>query len=130
MLLSFVAKESITLGTAVRISPTASGQIIPANPSGFTNASVVGLSVDTVTSGALCRVVTDGAASVYSGLTPGTTYFLSHSGGYAVDYPRYVVELNQLGYASSYLTQLGIAVSPTSLRVNATEPILVVSGFL
>jgi hypothetical protein len=80
VLLSFVAKESITLGTAVRISPTTSGQIIPANPSG--------------------------------------------------DYPTYVVELNQLGYASSYLTQLGVAVSSTSLRVNATEPILVVSGFL
>lgn len=130
MLLSFVAKQPINLGNAVTISPTTSGQIIPANPSGLSSASVIGISVDTVNTGGLCRVVTDSSASVYSNLTPGSRYFLSPSGGYIVDYSSYVAEFNQLGLANSYLTQLGVAISSTSLRVNPTEPKLVVSGYL
>lgn len=130
MLLSFVAKQPINLGNAVTISPTTSGQIIPANPSGLSSASVIGISVDTVNTGGLCRVVTDSSASVYSNLTPGSRYFLSPSGGYIVDYSSYVTEFNQLGLENSYLTQLGVAISSTSLRVNPTEPKLVVSGYL
>ena len=130
MLLSFVAKQPINLGNAVTISTVTSGQIIPANPSGLTSASVIGISVDTAGIGALCRVVTDASASVYSNLTPGTRYFLSPSGGHIVDYPSYVTEFNELGLASSYLTQLGVAINSTSLRVNPTEPQLVVSGYL
>lgn len=130
MLLSFIAKQPINLGNAVTISTVTSGQIIPANPSGLTSASVIGISVDTVSSGALCRVVTDASASVYTNLISGTRYFLSPSGGYIVDYPSYVNEFNQLGLAQNYLTQLGVAINSTSLRVNPTEPKLVVSGYL
>jgi len=130
MLLSFIAKDSISIGNAVTISTVTSGQIVNAHPSGFNSASVIGISVDTVLSGALCRVVSDGSAVVYSGLTPGTQYFLNPSGSVIADYSTYVAAFDKLGVASCYLTGLGIAISSTALRVNTTEPKFVVSGAL
>lgn len=130
MLLSFVAQQPIQVGDAVAVSTTVSGQIIPANPSGLVSASVVGVAIDTVSAGGLCRVVSDSAASVYSSLSPGSNYYLSPSGGYVVNYATYVTEFYQLGVSSLYLTQLGIAVNQSSIRVNPSEPKLVVSGYL
>lgn len=130
MLLSFVAAESIALGDAVTISTTTSGQIIPAHPSGIPSATVIGVAIDAVAAGTLCRVVSDAGAQAFSGLNPGQRYFVSPSGAYAVDYNTFVVEFNQIGASGSYLTQIGTAISSTTLKVSPVEPKYVVSGAL
>lgn len=130
MLLSFIAAEAIALGDAVTISTTTSGQIIPAHPSGIPSATVVGVAVDAVSAGTLCRVVSDAGAQAFSGLNPGHRYYVSPSGAYAVDYDTFIVEFNQIGVSGSYLTQIGTAISPTTLKVSPVEPRYVVSGAL
>lgn len=131
MLLSFRAGESIQVGDAVTIAVGASGHIYTARTSGtIGEASSVGVSVDTVSSGALCRVVTDAKAEVYSGLNTGSRYFVSASGGTPVTYDTFVAEFNQIGVSGAFIVDLGVALSTTALRVSPQEPKPVVSGYL
>ena len=130
MLLSFIAEEALVQGEPVTISTTVSGQIISLNSTAPRGATAIGVSLDTLSSGALCRVAPDGTAPIYSSLVPGTTYFASTSGNYLVDYPQFVTEFNQLGFSNIYLTQIGISLTPSILKISTAEPKLVVSGFL
>jgi len=98
VLLSFKAGETIALGDAVAVDMSTSGHIRTARSSGdLDEANTIGVSVDAVSAGALCRVVTDAQAVVYSGLVPGQRYFVSASGGKIVDYPTFTAGFDQLG---------------------------------
>ncbi|OUW91448.1 MAG: hypothetical protein CBD94_01655 [Gammaproteobacteria bacterium TMED234] len=131
MLLSFRAGENIALGDAVAVDMSTSGYIRTARSSGdLDEANTIGVSVDDVSTGTLCRVVTDAQAVVYSGLIPGTRYFVSASGGKVVDYPTYVAGFDQLGASGAYLVELGTAISTGSLRICPQQPRYVVSGYL
>ena len=131
MLLSFLAGESINTGDAVAVDTSTSGYIVQTRVSGDLDAAnTIGVSMDTVSAGALCRVVTDAQAPAFSSLTPGTRYFVSASGGKLVDYNVFATEFSQLGISGAYLVELGTAISANSLRVTPQEPKFVVSGYL
>ena len=131
MLLSFKAGEAIALGDAVAVDMSTSGHIRTARSSGdLDEANTIGVSVDAVSAGALCRVVTDAQAVVYSGLVPGQRYFVSASGGKIVDYPTFTAGFDQLGASGAYLVEMGTAISSSSLRISPQQPRYVISGFL
>ena len=67
MLLSFVANEDITEGTAVAVLEAPLGVIRAIDPLNFADARSVGIAVDTVSSGALCRVISKGEANFFDG---------------------------------------------------------------
>jgi hypothetical protein len=128
-LLSFIAGASISAGDAVNVVPPASGQLYRANPYTSSTASVVGISLDTVSSGALTRVVTDGSADTFSGLTPGSLYYLSSFSGTVVNYPTVAAQIALIG-SGAYLTSVGQAISSTQLTVRPKPPIYVLSDSL
>ena len=123
MLLSFVANEDITEGTAVAVLEAPLGVIRAIDPLNFADARSVGIAVDTVSSGALCRVISKGEASFFDGLEPGERYYAPLSGTAPVVYSGFANVFNTIVESGAYLCELGIAVNTTSLSVNLDTPV-------
>jgi|TARA_Y100000004_G_scaffold53421_1_gene59404 hypothetical protein len=123
MLLSFVANEDITEGTAVAVLEAPLGVIRAIDPLNFADARSVGIAVDTVSSGALCRVISKGEASFFDGLEPGERYYAPLSGTAPVVYSGFADVFNTIVESGAYLCELGIAVNATSLSVNLDTPV-------
>ena len=125
MLLSFVANQSIQTGSPVAVLDFPLGRISNIDPLLFSEARAVGVAVDTVASGGLCRVVSKGEADFFTGLEPGSTYYAPLSGTAPVAYSEFVDVFNVISASGAYLCSLGIAISPTTLSVNLETPVLV-----
>lgn len=125
MLLSFVANESIQTGAPVAVLDMPLGRISNIDPLIFSEARSVGIAVDTVASGGLCRVISKGEANFFTGLQPGVTYYAPLSGTMPVAYSGFVDVFNIISASGAYLCTLGKAVSTTTLSVNLDTPILV-----
>lgn len=123
MLLSFVAQESIAQGNAVAVTNPPLGGITVINPLFFSDARSVGISQDTVASGALCRVISKGEASFFTGLVPGERYYAPLSGTAPVVYSGFADVFNTITESGAYLCELGIAISSTALNVNLDTPV-------
>lgn len=125
MLLSFVAKEDISTGSSVAVLDSPLGQIKNIDPLFFAESRSVGIAVDTVTSGGLCRVISRGEASFFNGLVPGQTYYAPVSGTIPVTYSGFVDTFNTVTESGAYLCELGLAISPTTLSVNLNTPVFI-----
>ena len=123
MLLSFVANESIDEGTAVAVLDAPLGRIRAISPLNFADARSVGIALDTVSSGALCRVISKGEASFFTGLEPGQRYYAPISGTAPVVYSGFADVFNTITESGAYLCELGIAISSTALNVNLDTPV-------
>ena len=121
---SFIAGEAISAGNAVYVTP--SGYIYRAIATNQTQAAVVGLSLDTVVVSGLARVVSDFIYSNSSSLTPGTFQYLSvATSGNVVSYSTWQTELNATTLSGAFLTNVGRALSTTSLEVEVQKPIYI-----
>jgi hypothetical protein len=125
MLLSFIANEPVSQGAAVAVLDFPLGRISNIDPLFFANARSVGIAVDTVPSGGLCRVISKGEANFFNGLEVGQTYYAPLSGSAPSDYSEFVDIFNTLEASGAYLCTLGKAISPTTLSINLDTPILV-----
>lgn len=121
---SFIAGEAISAGNAVYV--TSSGYLYRAIATNQTQAAVVGLSLDTVVVSGLARVVSDFIYSNSSSLTPGTFQYLSvATSGNVVSYSTWQTELNATTLSGAFLTNVGRALSTTSLEVEVQKPIYI-----
>ena len=125
MLLSFVANESIQVGSAVAVLDSPLGRIRNIDPLFFANARSVGVAVDTIASGGLCRVISRGEANFFTGLEPGQTYYAPLSGTAPVVYSGFVDVFNVISASGAYLCTLGKAINSTTLSINLDTPVLV-----
>jgi len=125
MLLSFVANESIQVGSPVAVLDSPLGRISNIDPLFFADARSVGIAVDTVSSGGLCRVISRGEANFFTGLEPGEIYYAPLSGTAPVVYSGFVDVFNVISASGAYLCTLGKAINSTTLSVNLDTPILV-----
>lgn len=121
---SFIAGEAISAGNAVYV--TSSGYLYRAIATNQTQSAVVGLSLDTVAVSGLARVVSDFIYSNSSSLTPGTFQYLSvATSGNVVSYSTWQTELNATTLSGAFLTNVGRALSTTSLEVEVQKPIYI-----
>jgi hypothetical protein len=121
---SFRAGEAISAGQAVFVSST--GFIYKASCLNPTQASVVGVSLDSGVSGDLLRVTTDSVYAGYSGLTPGEYRYLSIStSGSLVPYSTWLSQLATT-VSGAYLESVGKAITSSGLEVEPTAPLFVV----
>ena len=125
MLLSFIANEFIQQGAPVSVLGAPLGRITNINPLFFAESRAVGVSVDTIASGGLCRVISRGEANFFTSLTAGQTYFASLSGTTPVVYSDFVTVFNSIEASGVYLCSLGKAVSSSTLSVNLETPVLI-----
>jgi len=121
---SFIAGEAISAGNAVYV--TSSGYLYRAIATNQTQAAVVGLSLDTVVVSGLARVVSDFIYPNSSSLTPGDFQYLSvATSGNVVSYLTWQTELNATTLSGAFLTNVGRALSTTSLEVEVQKPIYI-----
>ena len=130
MLLSFVASQAISKGDAVALDTSIPGRIRAVDMQNFELSKVVGSSFDTVSPGGLCRVVSKGPAECYGGLEPGSTYYAPITGGQPVAYAEFVNQLVALSIPNAYLAAVGKALTSTTLSVNLSPPVFVVTDSL
>ena len=102
--------EAISLGNLVAIN--ASGEALAADATVVGRFPAVGVCVDA--SGGNATILPVGPASVFSGLTPGTQYFLGTSGGLALT-PPLLAKISQTAVQ---------AYSPTSGVLTLTSSII------
>jgi len=122
---SLIASENISAGNAVYVTST--GQAALAQADTVTKASVLGIAIDTVASGAILRINADGVYTGYAGLTPGDFRYLSISTpGSLISYGEFLVELASVSL-DPFLTNVGRVITPTTLSIETIPPQLVVN---
>lgn len=124
-LASFIAGEAISAGNAVYVGST--GLLYKANALNQTQASVVGVAIESGSSGSLVRVNTDHIYAGYTGLNPGEYRYLSIlNSGQLVAYSGWAAELATIS-VDAYLETVGRAVTTSGLEVEASTPLYVVN---
>tara|TARA_R100000988_G_scaffold97616_1_gene65148 strand:+ start:5536 stop:6015 length:480 start_codon:yes stop_codon:yes gene_type:complete len=122
---SLIASENISAGNAVYVTST--GQAALAAADTVTKASVLGIAIDTVSSGAILRVNADGVYTGYSGLTPGDFRFLSIiTPGLLISSSEFFAELAAVSL-DAFLTNVGRVITPTTLSIETIPPQLTVN---
>ena len=122
---SLIASENISAGNAVYVTST--GQAALAAADTVTKASVLGIAIDTVSSGAILRVNADGVYTGYSGLTPGDFRFLSiTTPGLLISSSEFFAELAAVSL-DAFLTNVGRVITPTTLSIETIPPQLTVN---
>tara|TARA_R100000951_G_scaffold4057_2_gene5063 strand:- start:1198 stop:1677 length:480 start_codon:yes stop_codon:yes gene_type:complete len=120
---SLIASENISAGNAVYVTST--GQAALAKADTVTNASVLGIAVDTVSSGGILRINADGVYTGYSGLTPGDFRYLSVlTPGLLISFSEFAAELASVSI-DAFLTNVGRVVTPTTLSIETMPPQLI-----
>ena len=121
---SFQAGESLSAGDAVYVA--SDNLLYKASGLSTTQASVVGLAIDSGSAGDLIRVNSDSVYVGLSGLNPGEFQFLSiTTSGAIVDYQTWSSEFSSFA-ADAYLTQIGRATSSAEIKVSISAPVLIV----
>lgn len=117
----FKAGEAISIGDAVFLSTA--GFIFKASSLVKTQASVIGLALDSGTFGDLIRVNTDSVYTYASGLVPGEFRYLGLlASGTTTTYSTWFNDLSLTTYSGAYLTQIGRAVSTSGLSIELSKP--------
>ena len=124
-LTSFQAGEAISAGNLVFLTST--GFIKKAIATVKEQASTIGVALDSGIAGDLIRVDTDTVYSNFSALTPGNLQYLSIvSSGGLVDYLNWQTQFNALTASGAFLTQLGRAITTSSMEIEINKPIYVI----
>lgn len=110
---TLVAGEALAAGDFVYV--LAGGTVMKADATTFAKRAM-GYVIASVLNGGNATVYFDDSNSALSGLTAGSTYYLSATAG--------VATLTAPTTSGQYVQSLGIATSATSLHVNIKEPIL------
>jgi hypothetical protein len=122
---SFRAGESISAGEAVYVS--SAGLIYKASSFTQDQASVVGIAVDSASSGELVRVNSDAIYNEYSGLTPGELQYLSiTTSGQVVDYATWEAQLATVS-VNPYQELIGRAITSSGVAVETGKPRYIVN---
>ena len=122
---SFRAGEAISAGQAVYVD--ANGLVFKASSITQSQASVVGIAVDSAESGSLIRVNNDAIYNGYSGLTAGDLQYLSiTTSGQIVNSSGWQDEFDTVNI-DPYQELLGRAVSSSGLSVELGKPRQVVN---
>jgi len=130
MLLSFIANEAISRGSTVAVLDDPLGQIRNINPELFVDSRGIGIAIDTVRAGALCRVVSRGIVDGFTGLEPGAGYYAPLVAGAPVVYGEFVDQFNAVPGSGAYLVNIGKAITETEISVNLSAPVFVVKDSL
>lgn len=121
---SFKAGEAISAGNAVVVSN--SGVLLKGIATSQAQASVVGIALDTSSTGGLIRVCSDSIYTGSSSFLPGVVQYLSPTtSGVLIDYPTWASQLTSLTTSGAFLTRIGRAISNTNLEVEIEKPIYV-----
>lgn len=124
-LTSFQAGEAISAGNLVFLTST--GFIKKAIATVKEQASTIGVALDSGIAGDLIRVNTDTVYANFSALTPGNLQYLSIvSSGSLVDYSNWQTQFNALAASGAFLTQLGRAITTTSVEIEINKPIYII----
>lgn len=110
---TLIAGEALSAGDFVYI--TAGGTVMKADATTFAKRAM-GYVIASVLNAGNATVYFDDSNSALSGLTPGTTYFLSATAGLAT--------ATAPTTAGQFVQELGIATSATSLHIGMKTPIL------
>jgi hypothetical protein len=103
--------EAITANNVIALNP--SGQGIIADKGDSNKVSIIGVAVESVSSGVEFKVKTMGLLDGFSSLTPGIVYYLGNSGG--------VVAETALEN-TDYKVKVGVAVSATEIFLDLGSP--------
>lgn len=122
---AFQAGETISAGDAVYVS---SGSLLfKGDGATLTEASIVGVAVDSGTTGQLIRVNLDSVYEGFSGLTPGEYQYLSFTTpGAVVDYTTWANDLTTVNL-NPFLTRVGRAITTDSIEVEISRPVTFVN---
>jgi hypothetical protein len=121
---SFKAGEAISAGELVYVS--SASYVYKASSIVLDQASVVGIAVDSGIAGSLIRVNCDAVYPSASGVTPGEYRYLSILvSGQHVPYSTWASELASTAYDGAYLTNIGRAVSTTSVEIEIAKPLFI-----
>ena len=123
-LISFIAGENVTAGNVVYVNP--SGVVFKASAVYSNQASLVGVALDSVSTGDLVRVNNDSLYSNFSNLTPGETRYLSVlTSGSLTSYSGFVNEIENTVLAGAYLTTVGRVVTTSGVEIETDKPIFI-----
>ena len=123
-LISFIAGENVTAGNVVYVNP--SGVVFKASAVYSNQASLVGVALDSVSTGDLVRVNNDSLYSNFSNLTPGETRYLSVlTSGSLTSYSGFVNEIESTVLAGAYLTTVGRVVTTSGVEIETDKPVFI-----
>lgn len=122
-IVSLTAGGAIAAGDAVSLD--AAGFAHKASVLSARQATVVGIALDSVSSGNLFRVNGDNIYPYASGFTPGQDQYLGVASGSLVTYPVWISGVLAAGYGYGYLTRVGRAVTTSGIEVEVQPPIFI-----
>jgi len=123
-LISFIAGENVTAGNVVYVNP--SGVVFKASAIYSSQASLVGVALDSVSTGDLVRVNNDSLYSNFSNLIPGETRYLSVlTSGSLTSYSGFVNEIENTALAGAYLTTVGRVVTTSGVEIETDKPVFI-----
>jgi len=121
-LVSFRAGQAITAGDVVTVN--ASGLLYKASAVAENTARVVGLAINGGGVNELITVTKDSYFASLSGLTPGSSVYLSiTSGALNSSYSSWITQVNGASLSGAYITNIGRAVTTSGLNVEISKPL-------
>ena len=121
-LVSFRAGQAITAGDVVTVN--ASGLLYKASAVAESTARVVGLAINGGGVNELITVNKDSYFASLSGLTPGSSAYLSlTSGVLSPSYADWINEVQSTAATSVYITNLGRSITSSGLSVEISKPV-------
>jgi len=121
-LVSFRAGQAIAAGDAVTIN--ASGLLYKASALEERTSRVVGLAITAGSTNDLITVNKDSYFAALSGLTPGSSVYLSvTSGVLSPSYSDWINEVQSTTTTSAYVTNLGRSVTSSGLSIEISKPV-------
>ena len=121
-LVSFRAGQAITAGDVVTINP--SGVLYKASAVSERTARVVGFAITAGQANDLVLVNKDSYFPSLSGLTPGSSVYLSvTSGAVNSSYTNWINEVQSTSLSGVYLTNLGRSITSSGVSVEISKPL-------
>ena len=122
-IVSITAGGSITAGDVVTLD--SSGLAHKATALTVSQATAVGVALDSGGAGNLVRVNADSVYAQFSDLTPGEDQFVSVVSGQIANYPAWISGVVTGGYTGGYMTRVGRAVTTSGLGIEIQPPVFV-----
>jgi hypothetical protein len=118
---SFIAGEAISANDAVYLD--SNSLLRKSIATSFTQASVVGVALNSGNTGTLVSVNTDSIQSGFTSLVPGDFQYVSAiTSGSLVSYNSWAAQLSTTTLSGLFLSPIGRALTPTSVEIELTIP--------
>jgi hypothetical protein len=122
---SFTAGEAISANDAVYLD--SNSLLRKSIATSFTQASVVGVALNSGNTGTLVSVNTDSTQSGFTSLVPGDFQYVSAvTSGSLISYNSWAAQLSTTTLSGLFLSPIGRALTPTSVEIELSIPTYII----